>query len=80
MNKPTNDDRNSAAIAMSLVTRITTGSFLLVLPTVLGYWLDQRYQTQILFLLVGFGLGMVIAGRHLWLIICDLERKESSGQ
>lgn len=37
----------------------------MVLPGLLGYWVDQRLGTVVAFMLVGFALGMTAAVVHL---------------
>ena len=70
------DGRSPIAKAVNLATQITAGSLILVVPAIAGYWLDQRWGTGILFLLVGFGLGLFAAGWHLWQLIKALESSE----
>ncbi len=62
------DDQNpEAAVAtgMEWATRIITVALEMVLPGLLGYWLDQKLGTKILLTLVGFGIGMPWALWHL---------------
>ena len=44
---------------MEWASRITSVCFEMVLPALLGYWLDQRLGTKIVLTLVGGVLGMV---------------------
>ena len=39
---------------------VLTASIEAVIPMILGSWLDKRYQTAPLFVLLGIGLGIVI--------------------
>ena len=55
------DDRSPYALAMEWTSRITTISLELVVPVLIGYWLDQRLGTRPLFLVVGVILGFVTA-------------------
>ncbi len=55
---PSRDDRSPAAKAISKATEITTVAFMMVLPILLGYWLDQYLGTIPLFAMVGLVLGM----------------------
>ena len=55
------DDRSPYAQAMELTSRITSISLELVVPVLIGYWLDQRLGTHVLFLVVGVILGFVTA-------------------
>jgi ATP synthase protein I len=49
------------ALAMEWTSRLTTISLELVLPVLLGYWLDKRYATGALFLILGVLLGFITA-------------------
>lgn len=58
------DDRPPMVEAMSWVSRVTTVTMEIVLPGLLGGWLDRRWGTKFL-ALVGFGLGLVCGIQHL---------------
>jgi hypothetical protein len=49
------------AIAFEWSATIMTISAEMVVPGLLGYWLDQKLGTRVLFLLLGFALGGVLA-------------------
>jgi F0F1-type ATP synthase assembly protein I len=49
------------AIALGWSATIMTISAELVVPGLLGYWLDQRLGTRALFLLLGFAAGGALA-------------------
>jgi F0F1-type ATP synthase assembly protein I len=49
------------AIAFEWSATIMTISAEMVVPGLLGYWLDQKLGTGALFLLVGFALGGTLA-------------------
>jgi F0F1-type ATP synthase assembly protein I len=49
------------AIAFQWSATIMTISAEMVVPGLLGYWLDQRLGTHVLFLLVGFAVGGTLA-------------------
>jgi F0F1-type ATP synthase assembly protein I len=44
---------------MEWASRITAVCFEMVVPALLGYWIDQRLGTKILFTMLGSVLGMV---------------------
>jgi F0F1-type ATP synthase assembly protein I len=67
------DGRSPYALAMEWVTRITTISLEMVLPGVMGYWIDQRLGTKALFLLIGLSFGLV---GGMWQLI-KLTKKDS---
>jgi hypothetical protein len=50
---------------MSWVARLTTISLEMVLPGLLGYWLDQWLGTGYWLAMGGFALGFVVAFIHL---------------
>jgi len=49
------------AIAFEWAATAMTISAEMVVPGLLGYWLDQQLGTRVLFLFVGFALGGVLA-------------------
>ena len=59
------DDRSPMAIAFEWSATVMTISAEMVVPGLMGYWLDQRLGTRALFLLVGFAIGGTLAGMQL---------------
>lgn len=60
------DERSPLAIAATWASRIITISLEMVIPGLLGYWLDNRVlNTKILFTLLGFGFGLTFGTWHL---------------
>ncbi len=57
-NRP--DERSSIAVAFGWASRITTTAVGMVIPGLVGFWLDQRLGTLVLFTLLGFGSGVTI--------------------
>jgi len=55
------DGRSATAKASEWASRIMTISLEMVLPGLVGYWLDTKLGTKALFLLVGFALGGYLA-------------------
>ena len=53
------------AIAFEWSATVMTISAEMVIPGLMGYWLDQRLGTRALFLLVGFAIGGTLAGMQL---------------
>jgi F0F1-type ATP synthase assembly protein I len=53
------------AIAFEWSATVMTISAEMVVPGLMGYWLDQRLGTRALFLLVGFAIGGTLAGMQL---------------
>jgi hypothetical protein len=59
------DNRSPLAVAAEWASRIMTVSLEMVLPGVIGVWLDGRLGTKLVFALLGFGGGMVLGVWHL---------------
>jgi F0F1-type ATP synthase assembly protein I len=59
------DDRSPAAKAYQWATRIMVVSLEMVLPGLVGHWIDQLLGTRVLFMLLGFALGCTAAMAHL---------------
>ena len=59
------DDRSPLAIAHHWAARIITVALEMVVPGLLGYWLDQWLGLKGIFILVGFGAGLYRGMRHL---------------
>jgi F0F1-type ATP synthase assembly protein I len=55
------DDRSPYAKAMGWTSRITSISMEMVVPALIGYWLDQRWETHHLLLILGMVLGFATA-------------------
>ena len=53
------------AIAFEWSATVMTISAEMVVPGLLGYWLDQQLGTRALFLLLGFAMGGTLAGLQL---------------
>lgn len=64
--EPNGDARqqNSMAAGMQWVHRITTVVLEMLLPGLIGLWLDKKWETNFLGL-VGFGLGLFTGISHL---------------
>jgi F0F1-type ATP synthase assembly protein I len=50
------------ALALEWAATVMTISAEMVLPGLAGYWVDQQLGTRVLFLLLGFAAGFVLAG------------------
>ena len=53
------DDRSAIARALQWASQITTVCFEMVLPALLGHWVDRRLGTSVVFTIAGGVLGMV---------------------
>ncbi len=60
------DDRSAMAAAMAWSSRITTISMEMVVPGLIGYWIDEQLGTVAIFLVTGVILGFSIG---LWQLI-----------
>jgi F0F1-type ATP synthase assembly protein I len=52
------DDRSPTAKALSKVSHITSISLMMIIPAIIGYFVDQRLGTLILFTVIGLAIGM----------------------
>lgn len=59
MTKPGND-RASQAIAYQWASRVMTISLGMVVPVLLGYWLDRKFDISPVLILAGCALGMFL--------------------
>ena len=59
------EDRSPVAIASQWASRVMTVSLEMVLPGMLGYWVDQMLGTVALFMVIGFVFGITAAIWHL---------------
>ena len=71
-NQPNSPEQNGfsgemtpVARAAQWTSRIMTISLEMVLPGLAGYWLDQKFGTRALFMLIGFAVGGIAAFGHL---------------
>ncbi len=72
------DDRPPMAIAMQWVSQITTISLIMVLPAGLGYWLDNRWDTEPWLIACGAAIGFAIGmWQLLQLVKTDQEKSKS---
>ena len=59
------DDRSPLARAMAWTSHVTTISLEMVVPGVIGLWIDQKLGTGMLFLVLGVLLGLGMGMWHL---------------
>jgi hypothetical protein len=61
------DDRSSIAVAYTWASRIIGVSLEMVIPGLIGVWLDgnDRLGTRVVFTILGFAVGMVLGLWHL---------------
>ena len=59
------DDRSALAMAMVWTSHVTTISLEMVVPGVIGLWIDRKLGTGMLFLVLGVLLGLGMGMWHL---------------
>ena len=64
MNDPP-DERPPLAVAAEWTSRVTTISLEMVLPGLVGFWIDRQLGTVMVFLVLGVILGMTTGTMHL---------------
>ena len=70
------DKRPPLVVAMQLATQITSGSIMMVLPVVLGYWADRKWGTEPWLLILGAAGGLVIGMRHIMRLASTKQKKK----
>lgn len=73
-------DRSPFAAAMEWTSRITTISIEMVLPALLGYWLDSKLGTRVVFVILGAMAGMVLGIWHLLRMTSPAAAKSPPGR
>ena len=73
-----NQQQPSVVVAVQWASRVMTISIEMVVPSLIGHWLDQRWGTSYL-ALVGIVMGMTIAIRHLMSLQPELQNGVSDG-
>jgi F0F1-type ATP synthase assembly protein I len=76
--KPSDDDRSPIALAMAWATQIIAASLVMVVPAVLGYWVDRWVGSKVVFTLIGTGLGMTLGGLQLAHLVRQIDRRRKS--
>lgn len=70
------DQRSPIAVGIAWASRVMTISLTMVVPGLVGYWVDGKLGTKLLFLLVGMILGM---GTAMWQLL-QLARHAGGGR
>jgi F0F1-type ATP synthase assembly protein I len=65
LTKQPRDTRSPEAKAYQWASRIMTISLEMVVPGLVGYWLDQKLGTKAVLTILGFGLGTTLGIWHL---------------
>ena len=69
------DDRSPSAKALSKVAQITSISLMMIVPAIIGYFVDQYFNTLILFTAIGLVLGIASA---IWQLIKLINKRDQS--
>ena len=77
MNSP-RDTRSAQAKAYHWTSRIISIALEMVIPGLMGYWLDRRLGTKALFTVCGFLLGMALGMWHLLKIARPVTNRSST--
>lgn len=72
------NDRPPMVVAMEWVTKITTVALEMVVPGVVGGWLDKKFGTGFI-ALAGFALGVSVGIWHLCVITAPGNRATGTG-
>ena len=67
--------QNPLADALHWVARVTTAALIMVLPGLLGQWVDRKLGTS-WFALLGFGVGITVALVYLLAVTATLNRRK----
>jgi len=59
------EDRPAVVQGMEWAARVITISLEMVLPGLLGFWIDRKLGTVMVFLVLGAALGMTVGMIHL---------------
>lgn len=65
------DDRSPIAKSFSKASEVTSISIMMIVPGLVGYWIDQKVGSVLVFTLLGLALGMGVAVRQLMLLVSN---------
>jgi len=72
------DDRSPLALAYGWAARITAISLEMVVPGLIGLWIDRQLGTVLLFLVLGVIVGVTTGMLHLVRLAAGASRREAS--
>jgi len=76
--EPDSDTRSRSAVAYGLASRGMSIALEMVVPGLIGYFLDQRLGTRVWLTIGGFGLGFVLGLLHLIRLSKDMNASPPS--
>lgn len=59
------------AKSFSKASEVTSISIMMIVPGLVGYWVDQKVGSVLVFTLLGLALGMGVAVRQLMLLVAN---------
>jgi hypothetical protein len=65
MDRAPQDDRSAISLAYAWATRVMVIAAEMVVPGLVGVWIDQKIGSLVVFALAGFALGITVAIMHL---------------
>lgn len=65
------DDRSPMAKSFSKASEVTSISIMMIVPGLVGYWIDQKVGSVLVFTLLGLALGMGVAVRQLMHLVSN---------
>jgi len=65
MDRHPQDDRSAISLAYAWATRVMVIAAEMVVPGIVGVWIDRKLGTLLVFALAGFALGITLAIMHL---------------
>ena len=71
------EGRSPVARAAEWSSRIMTISLEMVVPGLVGYWLDTKLGTKFVIMLAGFVFGFVVAIKHLLYLTRKVNQKKT---
>ena len=71
------DDRSPLAVAAVWASLATTIALEMALPAMLGHWLDERWNTRPVFVLLGVLVGLTTGLIHLVRLGAKMNRRDN---
>ncbi len=59
------------AKSFSKASEVTSISIMMIVPGLVGYWIDQKVGSVLVFTLLGLALGMGVAFRQLMILVSN---------
>ncbi len=72
------DDRSVMAKSMAKVSELMAISLMMIVPALIGIWIDRMLSTVMLFTILGLVFGMIGAGYQLVALVSQSSNKQKS--